>query len=415
MDKPIVLLVDDDPNVLDALEAELTPVIAGIGRLATFSSPAEALACVRDWAAASGSIALAIVDQKMPGMTGVDLLRGLQSEPAAKAMRSVLLTGYGGLDCALQAKNLAGVDHFLEKPWNARHLADICRRELRRALGERGALTAYVLRPLVDERELRVHFGIRHEVLCTTRPAAGDAPTSGPPLDIDSYDLISDHYGLFRLEDGEESQVGTHRVVRRTAGPLAAIVREIARPDPHLAQQLTAPFAEQLPFRRHFPITDPVSAERAAPDRAEGAALESTRLAIGAAEKRGGCDLPSLARHVVSSQVARYVLNRGQRVYAAVAASSVGFHAPFGFRERARAEVRGIPALLLCADPGDLPASATAACRPLAERLRHGDSTCYCSEYRRCAPEAYAAFQTESAEFVCPLVAQRGLAAPKSL
>ena len=124
MRKPLILLVDDDPAVLDALEAALAPAFEQIACVETFASGQAVLDAVPGWKNKKRPIAVAIVDQKMPGMTGVELLTRLRgaaavdpAHPAAN-MGAILLTGYAGLESALAAKNEAGVERYLEKPWN---------------------------------------------------------------------------------------------------------------------------------------------------------------------------------------------------------------------------------------------------------------------------------------------------------
>src|SRR5437867_5410491 len=101
MKKPLIALVDDDPAVLEALDSTFRPEFEEICRVESFNDPMEVLGSVGTWEAERRPIALAIVDQKMPRMTGVDLIRSLRATTPATHMRGVLLTGYAGLDSAL--------------------------------------------------------------------------------------------------------------------------------------------------------------------------------------------------------------------------------------------------------------------------------------------------------------------------
>jgi thioredoxin reductase (NADPH) len=78
MKKPLILLVDDDPSVLEALETTLERPFKEICRIEGFTHPEEALGCVERWTSEERAVALAIVDQKMPGMTGVEFLKELR-------------------------------------------------------------------------------------------------------------------------------------------------------------------------------------------------------------------------------------------------------------------------------------------------------------------------------------------------
>lgn len=110
-----LLIVDDDPNVLNALRRELLrpPHIGTEGiEIETFSSPTEAL---RRAAEPHGYFDAAIVDYHMPEMDGIvflDRLRRLQPD----AVR-LLLTGLIDFESAIAAINDARVDHLIAKPW----------------------------------------------------------------------------------------------------------------------------------------------------------------------------------------------------------------------------------------------------------------------------------------------------------
>src|SRR5262245_36264968 len=113
MKKPVLLLVDDDQAVLDALEAELAPEFSQLCKIVAFDDPRAVLDALAGWTAESRAVAVAIVDQKMRQMTGVDLLAAFRGPHGVgnafqptQHTRSILLTGYAGLDSALGAKNL---------------------------------------------------------------------------------------------------------------------------------------------------------------------------------------------------------------------------------------------------------------------------------------------------------------------
>ena len=78
MRKPLILLVDDERAVLEALEAMLVPAFEEICRIEVFDDPREVLAMMPRWAAERRTIAVAVVDQKMPHLAGVELLGRLK-------------------------------------------------------------------------------------------------------------------------------------------------------------------------------------------------------------------------------------------------------------------------------------------------------------------------------------------------
>jgi thioredoxin reductase (NADPH) len=115
MAKPIILTVDDEPEVLNAVARDLRQRYHGDYRVMKASSGAEALAAVRELKQRAVPLALFIADQRMPTMTGTEFLQeALKLYPEA---RRVLLTAYADTETAITAINRIGIDHYLLKPW----------------------------------------------------------------------------------------------------------------------------------------------------------------------------------------------------------------------------------------------------------------------------------------------------------
>ncbi|HEX3188123.1 MAG TPA: FAD-dependent oxidoreductase [Pyrinomonadaceae bacterium] len=116
MAKPVLLTVDDDREVLRAVERDLRRKYAGDYRVLRAGSGQEALEIVRELKIRNNSIALFLIDQRMPGMSGVEFLaQAITLFPDAKR---VLLTAYADTDAAIAAINDAGINHYLLKPWD---------------------------------------------------------------------------------------------------------------------------------------------------------------------------------------------------------------------------------------------------------------------------------------------------------
>jgi thioredoxin reductase (NADPH) len=116
MAKPILLSVDDDPEVLRAVERDLRREYAKGFRVLTASSGAEGLDVLRQIVLRGDGVALVLSDQRMPEMTGVEFLgRAAEVVPAAKR---VLLTAYADTEAAITAINELHLDHYLMKPWH---------------------------------------------------------------------------------------------------------------------------------------------------------------------------------------------------------------------------------------------------------------------------------------------------------
>jgi thioredoxin reductase (NADPH) len=114
--KPILLTVDDDPEVLRAIERDLRQKYGGQFRVLRAASGATALETLKQVKLRGESVALFLVDQRMPQMTGVELLvEAMTLFPDAKR---VLLTAYADTDAAIRAINTVKIDYYLVKPWD---------------------------------------------------------------------------------------------------------------------------------------------------------------------------------------------------------------------------------------------------------------------------------------------------------
>ncbi len=116
MPKPAILAVDDDPQVLAAVRTDLRTKYAADYRIVAADSGGSALEAVEQLHRRGGEVALFLVDQRMPGMTGTEFLVAAAVHfPEAK---KVLLTAYADTTAAIQAINKVGLDHYLMKPWH---------------------------------------------------------------------------------------------------------------------------------------------------------------------------------------------------------------------------------------------------------------------------------------------------------
>lgn len=112
-EKPKLLLVDDEPHVLEGLALHLRRHYA----IVTRTGGAAGLAALED----EGPFAAVVSDLRMPGMDGVAFLAGVREE--APDTSRILLTGHGDLEAAVKAVNDAKVHRFLTKPCPPSRLA----------------------------------------------------------------------------------------------------------------------------------------------------------------------------------------------------------------------------------------------------------------------------------------------------
>ncbi|WP_433159775.1 FAD-dependent oxidoreductase [Kribbella sp. CA-247076] len=116
MSKPAILSVDDDPMVSAAISRDLRRRYGDDYLVVKATSGAQALAALTKLALRNQPVALIATDQRMPGMTGIELLgRAREHAPTAKYL---LLTAYADTDVAIRAINDIGLDYYLLKPWD---------------------------------------------------------------------------------------------------------------------------------------------------------------------------------------------------------------------------------------------------------------------------------------------------------
>ncbi len=116
MAKPILLTVDDDPDVLRAIERDLRTQYGAEYRVISSDSPIGALDLLKGLKVRNDGVALLLADQRMPHMDGVGFLQAArQLFPDAKR---ALLTAYADTNAAISAINQANIDYFFMKPWD---------------------------------------------------------------------------------------------------------------------------------------------------------------------------------------------------------------------------------------------------------------------------------------------------------
>ena len=157
-DETTILIVDDEPRVLDALEA----ILAAEFRVLRAGHGEEAL----ERLAAEPDVAVIVTDHRMPGMTGVELLRRCQ-ERTPDAVR-IVLTAYTDVDSLMEAINTGRIYHFVPKPWDPNELLVVVRRA-----AERWRLARENAR-LRDELELAYNALRREAAAGREKPASFD-------------------------------------------------------------------------------------------------------------------------------------------------------------------------------------------------------------------------------------------------
>jgi thioredoxin reductase (NADPH) len=116
MSKPVILAIDDDVSVLEAVVQDLRRRYGSSYRILRAGSGQAALDLANQLKQRSETVALFLSDQRMPGMNGTELLeRSIAIFPDAKR---ALLTAYSDTEAAIRAINTARIHYYLTKPWD---------------------------------------------------------------------------------------------------------------------------------------------------------------------------------------------------------------------------------------------------------------------------------------------------------
>jgi thioredoxin reductase (NADPH) len=116
MAKAVIVAVDDDSAVLNAVERDLRQKYGRDYRILKSSSGEQALEVLHQLKQRGETVALYVVDQRMPQMTGIQFLE--QARLVFPEARKVLLTAYSDTETAIQAINKISLDYYLTKPWD---------------------------------------------------------------------------------------------------------------------------------------------------------------------------------------------------------------------------------------------------------------------------------------------------------
>jgi len=116
MAKPVIFTVDDDPEVLRAIERDLRKHFGQDYRIVRAESGPSALDALKQLMLRSEPVALLLSDQRMPGMNGVEFLE--EARKLFPEAKRALLTAYADTDAAIKAINAVRIDYYLLKPWD---------------------------------------------------------------------------------------------------------------------------------------------------------------------------------------------------------------------------------------------------------------------------------------------------------
>ncbi len=129
MNKVVILCVEDESEVRDAIQRDLAP-FAGTFRIECSEDVDDARSVIGEAEDAGDRVGLILCDHMLPGKNGVEFLVDLHREPAHRPIRKVLITGQAGHEDTIKAINEADLQHYIAKPWSPEDLQAVVRKQL---------------------------------------------------------------------------------------------------------------------------------------------------------------------------------------------------------------------------------------------------------------------------------------------
>lgn len=148
-----ILVLEDEPGVREALEADLAS-FADVARVEPAEDVPDAHAVVDEIAADGDVLALVLADHRLPGRSGTDFLVELVASGAHPHVRTVLVTGQADHADTIRAVNDGGLDHYFAKPWDPDDMRAQVRHQLTEFVLRSGLDPVPHLRVLETERAL---------------------------------------------------------------------------------------------------------------------------------------------------------------------------------------------------------------------------------------------------------------------
>jgi thioredoxin reductase (NADPH) len=116
MANPVIMVIDDDPTVLNAIDRDMRRKYGRDYRITKINSGPAALGYLKTLQERNEVVSLFLTDQRMPQMSGVEFLE--QARAFFPEARKVLLTAYADTEAAISSINKVQLDYYLMKPWD---------------------------------------------------------------------------------------------------------------------------------------------------------------------------------------------------------------------------------------------------------------------------------------------------------
>jgi len=221
MPKPIILAIDDDTSVLEAVVQDLRRHYGQEYRIVRAASGQAALDICKQLVERKETVALFLSDQRMPGMTGVEFLKNIRGDHP-EAIR-LLFTGYADIKAVIDAINAGNVYRYLTKPWDPDELQAVVREACER----------YDL--IAERKQLIEDLKINNEKLEKANKALSEASAlKSAFIQVASHELRTPLTILLGLSDLAERAPGLQDPLRGWLGRIKAASNRLM----HLVDQI---------------------------------------------------------------------------------------------------------------------------------------------------------------------------------
>jgi hypothetical protein len=269
---------------------------------------------------------------------------------------------------------------------------------------------------LSREDELIRHLQLRFDAYSSHPMGARLLPAGTGGLDLDEYDPVSYHFGLFAADLAEEVMVGTHRHVPATPGDPSAVFLELCERR-GLSGFARRHRAHPLPMFKYLPRPEPVAALVNDALAKDERVIEPTRATVASGEAQDFWG-SQLFRHLAESAAAECYFFRGDAliVMTCVPAHAVAYRRMLGWRHVPGTEPEDFPQLggvtaVVTGRPADLPAAVRDRCVAMAARIARTGAACRCAGFPECLGGPYESGAFGAIDMFCPLRAKEILVA----
>lgn len=154
-----ILVLEDETEVRNGLMRDLEPFMKAV-RIEPAEDVDDAWEVIDELDDDDDELALILADHRLPGKSGVDFLVDI-SEDDAYCPQTCLVTGQADLEDTIRALNVAGLDHYIAKPWKQEELQETVRRLLTQYVLEQKLNPLPYMQVLDAEKVLPY---LRHEI-----------------------------------------------------------------------------------------------------------------------------------------------------------------------------------------------------------------------------------------------------------